>query len=284
MERVVDVLIAATRPVIVVGGGAITSEASDQVLVLAERWQIPVVTTWNGKSAFPEDHELFAGSVGQTGTMTGNAIASSADVVISVGRRDSDRFPTQRPLGTLRNMLPRDAIIVAGSGNTQGAVKQTFPVYSPRTHLTSGSFSSMGWAIPAAVGAKLARPGSPDSPVVRVLGDGDFLMTPSSPTGPVRRPRPDRGPHGPRHRGPLGPRPVALPDPGVHHRRAPGRVPPHAGHRATPLKRPATGGPGPLAATARCPEERPHWRSSPFRQPGAPHPHGSHRPDERLVR
>ncbi|WP_234438788.1 thiamine pyrophosphate-dependent enzyme [Streptomyces pseudovenezuelae] len=167
------------------------------------------------------------------------------------------------------------------------------------------------------VGAKLARP---DSPVVRVLGDGDFLMTPSSPTptaprtaptsrpwaGPsdlsrgrstmprpwsrpcARRsspaPRPDRGPRGPRRRGPVAPRLVRLPDPGVHHRRAPGRVPPHPGHRATPLKRPAPGGPGPLAATARCPEKRPHWRSSPFRQPGATHPHGSHRPDERLVR
>ncbi|AYC38425.1 thiamine pyrophosphate-binding protein [Streptomyces griseorubiginosus] len=262
VDRAVDVLRAANRPVIVVGGGAITSEASDVVLALAEKWQIPVVTTWNGKSAFPEDHELFAGSVGQTGTMTGNAIAGSADVVISVGcrftdwsassyakgisfsippaklihididpheigknypaevgivadaqravaaivdslpsqgvdrseylaelarlkqdwedklagRRDSDRFPftSQRPLGALRNVLPRDAIIVAGSGNTQGAVKQTFPVYSPRTHLTSGGFSSMGWAIPAAVGAKLARP---ESPVVCVLGDGDFLMT-----------------------------------------------------------------------------------------------------------
>ncbi|MFI9748964.1 thiamine pyrophosphate-dependent enzyme [Streptomyces collinus] len=79
VDRAVEVLRAATRPVIVVGGGAITSEASGQVLALAERWQIPVVTTWNGKSAFPEDHELFAGSVGQTGTMTGNAIASSAD-------------------------------------------------------------------------------------------------------------------------------------------------------------------------------------------------------------
>ncbi|MDX3129722.1 thiamine pyrophosphate-dependent enzyme, partial [Streptomyces europaeiscabiei] len=92
------------------------------------------------------------------------------------GRRDSDRFPftSQRPLGALRDVLPRDAIIVAGSGNTQGAVKQTFPVYSPRTHLPSGGFSSMGWAIPAAVGAKLARP---DSPVVCVLGDGDFLTT-----------------------------------------------------------------------------------------------------------
>ncbi|MFD0442943.1 thiamine pyrophosphate-dependent enzyme [Streptomyces indonesiensis] len=47
-------------------------------------------------------------------------------------------------------------------------------MYSPRTHLTSGGFSSMGWAVPAAIGAKLARP---DRTVVCVLGDGDFLMT-----------------------------------------------------------------------------------------------------------
>ena len=50
------------------------------------------------------------------------------------GRRDSDRFPftSQRPLGALRSILPREAIVVAGPGNTQGAVKQTFPVYAPR--------------------------------------------------------------------------------------------------------------------------------------------------------
>ncbi|MGH2744886.1 MAG: thiamine pyrophosphate-dependent enzyme, partial [Thermoleophilaceae bacterium] len=53
-------------------------------------------------------------------------------------------------------------------------VKQSFPVYEPRTHLTSGSYSSMGWAVPAAIGAKLAQPGRK---VVCVLGDGDFLQT-----------------------------------------------------------------------------------------------------------
>jgi acetolactate synthase-1/2/3 large subunit len=47
-------------------------------------------------------------------------------------------------------------------------------VYEPRTHLTSGSFSSMGWAVPASMGAKLAKP---DTPVVCILGDGDFLMS-----------------------------------------------------------------------------------------------------------
>ncbi len=91
-------------------------------------------------------------------------------------RRDSHETPftLQRPLGALRKVMDRDGIILAGSGNTQGAVKQTFPVYEPRTHLTSGSFSPMGWAVPAALGAKLAMP---DRQVVAVVGDGDFMMS-----------------------------------------------------------------------------------------------------------
>ncbi|QRZ16073.1 thiamine pyrophosphate-binding protein (plasmid) [Paracoccus methylovorus] len=83
-------------------------------------------------------------------------------------------FTSQRPLVALRKVLPRDGIVVAGSGNTQGAVKQSFPVYEPRTHLTSGSFSPMGWAVPAAMGAKLA---CPDKKVVAIVGDGDFMMS-----------------------------------------------------------------------------------------------------------
>lgn len=83
-------------------------------------------------------------------------------------------FTSQRPLTALRKVLPRDGIVVVGSGNTQGAVKQSFPVYAPRTHLTSGSYSPMGWAVPAAMGAKLA---CPDKKVVAIVGDGDFMMS-----------------------------------------------------------------------------------------------------------
>lgn len=83
-------------------------------------------------------------------------------------------FTSQRPLVALRKVLPRDGIVVVGSGNTQGAVKQSFPVYEPRTHITSGSFSPMGWAVPAAMGAKLA---CPDRKVVAIVGDGDFMMS-----------------------------------------------------------------------------------------------------------
>jgi acetolactate synthase-1/2/3 large subunit len=90
-------------------------------------------------------------------------------------RRDSrtSPFTSQRPLAVLREVLDRRGIVVVGSGNTQGAVKQGFPVYEPRTHITSGSFSPMGWALPAALGAKLA---CPDRPVVTIMGDGDFMM------------------------------------------------------------------------------------------------------------
>ena len=80
---------------------------------------------------------------------------------------------SQFPLQELRAVLPRDGIVTVGSGNTQGSVKQSFPVYLPRTHLTSGSFSPMGWAFPAALGAKLAMP---ERKVVSIVGDGDFMM------------------------------------------------------------------------------------------------------------
>ncbi|WP_417264467.1 thiamine pyrophosphate-binding protein [Celeribacter sp.] len=83
-------------------------------------------------------------------------------------------FTSQRPLVALRKVLPRDGIVVAGSGNTQGSVKQSFQIFEPRTHLTSGSYSPMGWAVPAAMGAKLA---CPDRKVVAIVGDGDFMMS-----------------------------------------------------------------------------------------------------------
>jgi acetolactate synthase I/II/III large subunit len=63
--------------------------------------------------------------------------------------------------------------VTVGSGHPQSTTKQAFPVYEPRTHITSGSFSSMGFALPAAIGAKLAKP---DAPVVCIIGDGDFMM------------------------------------------------------------------------------------------------------------
>ncbi|HXP16073.1 MAG TPA: thiamine pyrophosphate-dependent enzyme, partial [Terriglobales bacterium] len=90
-------------------------------------------------------------------------------------RRSFNGIPTTmlRTLRELRKVLPRHGIVTVGSGHPQSTTKQAFPVYQPRTHITSGSFSSMGFALPAAIGAKLAKP---DAPVVCIIGDGDFMM------------------------------------------------------------------------------------------------------------
>jgi acetolactate synthase-1/2/3 large subunit len=89
--------------------------------------------------------------------------------------RESEAVPPTVPrfYKELREVLDRDAIVVTSSGHAQACVLE-FPFYEPRTNLTSGGFSTMGWAYPAALGAKLA---APDKQVVAVIGDGDFLMT-----------------------------------------------------------------------------------------------------------
>ena len=67
-----------------------------------------------------------------------------------------------------------DAIVVTGAGLPQGMVKQRWVTRQPRTHITSGGFSTMGFTLPAAIGAQLSRP---ERQVLAVCGDGDFLQT-----------------------------------------------------------------------------------------------------------
>lgn len=87
---------------------------------------------------------------------------------------DAMPMTMSRALAEIRSALPRDAIVLTSSGHTQGIVYQEFPVYEPRTHLSAGGFSTMGWSFPAALGVKRALP---DRVVATIIGDGDFLMT-----------------------------------------------------------------------------------------------------------
>ena len=94
-----------------------------------------------------------------------------------VGRlATSDHTPVtiSRLVAEVRAFLDRDAIVVTSSGNVQAQWFQEAMVYEPRTNLTAGGFSTMGWTVPAALGAALAAPGRQ---VVGLVGDGDFLMT-----------------------------------------------------------------------------------------------------------
>jgi acetolactate synthase-1/2/3 large subunit len=266
VERAADLLRSATRPVIVAGGGAILAEAWTQVTALAERLGAPVVTTWNGKGAIDETHDLAGLTIGDTASTCGNTLTASADVIVSVGNRFTDWSASSYRKGVTFSIPPSkliqididprelgknypvdvalvgdaraalddlllalgsgggpvayrdtayfaeidrlrrtwfeqveiksgsnatpvtmgravreiqaatrdDAIVVTGAGLPQGMVKQRWVTRVPRSHLTSGSFSTMGFSLPAAIGAQLAQP---ERQVVAVCGDGDFLQT-----------------------------------------------------------------------------------------------------------
>ncbi len=73
-----------------------------------------------------------------------------------------------------RKFLDRDAIIITSSGNVQAQMIQEIEFYEPNTCLTAGGFSTMGYTVPATIGAKL---GKPDKQVIGLVGDGDFMMT-----------------------------------------------------------------------------------------------------------
>ena len=266
VERAARLLAGATRPVIVAGGGAIGADATVQLAALAERLGAPVVTTWNGKGAIDETHDLAAQTIGDTASSCGNELAVAADVLLSVGCRFTDwsassfragvtfsipptrlvqldidpreigkNYPVEVPLvgdaqagladllealgpgggpaayrkttyfeeiqrrkrdwfeqveiksgsGSMPMTMARavreiqaatrdDAIVVTGAGLPQGMVKQRWVTRAPRTHLTSGGFSTMGFELPAAIGAQLAHP---ERQVLSISGDGSFLQS-----------------------------------------------------------------------------------------------------------
>ncbi len=91
IEKAVDLLINAERPVIIAGGGVISSNASSELIALAELLLAPVSTTLLGKGCIPENHPLSLGMLGMHGTIASNNLVSEADVLLAVGMRFSDR-------------------------------------------------------------------------------------------------------------------------------------------------------------------------------------------------
>ena len=269
IKKVVNLLKDAKRPVFLLGGGIVTSEAYEEVRELAEKIGVAVVVTMMGKDAFPNDHPLFAWSTGSKGTTVGLKMTSTADVLLAVGcrfadetassykngisfsipptkliqididpheigknypvsvgiigdakaclrqiideigeyeindeklkylkeiqqenktwldflekNRDNTKVPVMisTALKEIRKFFNRDAIIVTSSGNVQAQMIQELEFYTPKTCLTAGGFSTMGYSVPAAIGAKLGSIdiGEPDRQVVALVGDGDFMMT-----------------------------------------------------------------------------------------------------------
>ncbi|HUY06889.1 MAG TPA: 3D-(3,5/4)-trihydroxycyclohexane-1,2-dione acylhydrolase (decyclizing) [Acidimicrobiales bacterium] len=90
LARAVAVLRSADRPLIVVGGGVVYSEATEALRDLAELTGIPVAETQAGKGTLPYNHPQSMGAIGATGTTSANALAREADVIIGVGTRWGD--------------------------------------------------------------------------------------------------------------------------------------------------------------------------------------------------
>jgi acetolactate synthase-1/2/3 large subunit len=250
----------ASRPVLYVGGGVVRSEASEELLALAEATGAPVVTTLTARGAFPDSHRQHLGMPGMHGTVAAVLALQDADLIVSLGARFDDRdtgkvsefaphakvvhvdvdpaeiskirhadvpivgdakdviadltsayrkeiaavgepdlsdwwakldgLRTQFPLGytpTTDGLLSPQQVIqrigeltgpegvyVAGVGQHQMWAAQFIKYERPNAFLNSGGAGTMGYAVPAAMGAKVSQP---DRVVWAIDGDGCFQMT-----------------------------------------------------------------------------------------------------------
>ncbi len=251
IDKIRDAIEKCSRPCIYAGGGIITSGAAEQLKKFAENFNIPVVTTFMGIGAIPENSPLSLKWLGMHGTVYANNAANECDLLIALGARFDDRVtgPTetfaakskiihvdidkselnknikvdigvvanvkdvlialnknpvrkdyaewfslinrwkreyplrykddskgiqpQLVIQTLDKVSKGEAIIVTGVGQHQMWSGQYYTYKYPRQFISSGGLGAMGFGLPSAIGAKIARP---DKLVINVDGDGSFQM------------------------------------------------------------------------------------------------------------
>jgi acetolactate synthase-1/2/3 large subunit len=91
ISEAAEMLSQAEKPIILSGGGVISSNASDELMQMSDLLMAPVATTFMGKGSFPEGHPLSVGSIGMHGNPAANKLMGEADVLLAVGTRFSDR-------------------------------------------------------------------------------------------------------------------------------------------------------------------------------------------------
>jgi acetolactate synthase-1/2/3 large subunit len=101
-------LMSAKQPMMIMGGGVIISNASHELMQLAELLGIPVATTSMGKGSIPEDHPLALGMIGMHGNKWTNLAVQESDVILAIGTRFSDRIT-----GNVEHFAPNAKIIHA---------------------------------------------------------------------------------------------------------------------------------------------------------------------------
>ncbi|MSQ26543.1 MAG: biosynthetic-type acetolactate synthase large subunit [Dehalococcoidia bacterium] len=108
VKRAAKLIEEAERPLILAGHGVILSKAYDELLELAEKCDIPVITTLLGISGFPGTHPLFQGMPGMHGMYWNNMAISESDLLLGLGMRFDDRVT-----GRLKDFAPNAKIVHA---------------------------------------------------------------------------------------------------------------------------------------------------------------------------
>ena len=106
LEKAVAIINKAKRPFFLVGGGAVISEASEEVTAFAHKLNAPVADSLMGKGAFPGTDDLYTGMIGMHGTKVANFGIHQADVVVVIGARFSDRV-----VGNAKKFVPKAKIV-----------------------------------------------------------------------------------------------------------------------------------------------------------------------------
>ncbi len=91
VEQVADWLLEAERPVLFIGHGVTLSEAETELVALAERLSVPVISSPNGMGCMPMSHDLSLGFIGRNGAYAANQAGRHADLVLAIGARFDDR-------------------------------------------------------------------------------------------------------------------------------------------------------------------------------------------------
>ncbi|MGH7825255.1 MAG: biosynthetic-type acetolactate synthase large subunit [Candidatus Binatia bacterium] len=124
IKQAAEEIMKAKKPIIYVGGGAVFSDAADEVLELAEITQTPVTMTLMGLGSFPGTHPLSLGMLGMHGGYWTNMAMHHADLLIAVGARFDDRVT-----GKLSEFCPEARVIHVDIDPT--SIKKTFHAHIP---------------------------------------------------------------------------------------------------------------------------------------------------------
>ena len=106
IQRAVNLVLKSKRPVLYAGGGIISSNASKELTLFAERLGIPVTMTLMGLGGFPGNHRLSLGMLGMHGTYRANMAVMASDLLIAIGARFDDRVT-----GKIETFAPHAKII-----------------------------------------------------------------------------------------------------------------------------------------------------------------------------